>query len=73
MPNIPTEDRYNPSPIGSEFEEHLFEELNEGEIFRMNANNNDPQYRKENETQAFSLNERKLYNADARQVVYTKI
>ena len=73
MSNNQAQDAYNPDRIGSEFEKHLFEELNVGEIFRMNANNNDVQYRKENDNQAFSLSEQKLYNATARQVVYTKI
>ena len=73
MPNNQAQDAYNPDRIGSEFEKHLFEELNVGEIFRMNTDNNSLQYRKENDTQAFSLSEQKLYNATARQVVYTKI
>ena len=73
MSNNPTQDAYNPDGIGSEFEKHLFDELNVGEVFRMKADNNDAQYRKENDTQAFSLTEQKLYNANARQVVYTKI
>ena len=75
MPNIPTEDRYNPAPIGSEFESHLFDDINIGEIFRLNANNNpdNQQYRKENETQAFLIVENNLYNMDRRQKVYVKI
>ena len=73
MPNNQAQDAYNPDRIGSEFEKHLFEELNVGEIFRMNTYNNSLQYRKENDNQAFSLSEQKLYNATARQVVYTKI
>ena len=73
MPNNQAQDAYNPDKIGSEFEEHLFEELNVGEIFRMNDNNDDVQYRKENDTQAFLLSEQKLYNTEPRQVVYTKI
>ena len=73
MPNNQAQAAYNPDRIGSEFEKHLFEELNVGEIFRMNTDNNSLQYRKENDNQAFSLSEQKLYNATARQVVYTKI
>jgi hypothetical protein len=73
MSNNPTQDAYNPDGIGSEFEKHLFDELNVGEIFRMNPNNNEMQYRKENDTQALSLGENKLYDANNRQVVYTKI
>ena len=73
MSNNQAQDAYNPDRIGSEFEKHLFEELNDGEIIRMDTDNNSIQYRKENDTQAFSLSEQKLYNATARQVVYTKI
>ena len=73
MSNNQAQDAYNPDGIGSEYEKHLFNELNIGEIFRMNANDSDLQYRKENDTQAFSLSEQKLYNANSRQVVYTKI
>ena len=39
----------------------------------MDTNNNSIQYRKENDTEALSLSEQKLYNAEPRQVVYTKI
>ena len=39
MANNQAQDAYNPEGIGSEFEKHLFEELNVGEIFRMNNNN----------------------------------
>ena len=73
MSNNQAQDAYNPERIGSEFEKHLFEELNVGEIFRMDTNNNSIQYRKENDTEALSLSEQKLYNAEPRQVVYTKI
>ena len=75
MTNNPTQDAYNPSRIGSEFEEQIFDDLNIGEIFRLNANNNpdNQQYRKENETQAFLIVENNLYNMDRRQKVYVKI
>ena len=32
MPNNPSQDTYNPAGTGSEFEEHYFSELNEGEM-----------------------------------------
>ena len=53
MPNNPSQDTYNPAGIGSEFEEHYFSELNEGEIFRIHDNNNTntEQFRKENENE----------------------
>ena len=51
MPNNPIQDRYNPNPIGSEFENHLFDDINIGEIFRLYDNNNEETqlYRKETE------------------------
>ena len=74
MPNNPTQDMYRPNNIGSEFEEHLFNELNVGEIFRFNADNNDQSlYRKENETQAMDVKTRKTHNINNNVKVYTTI
>ena len=75
MPNIPTEDRYNPSPIGSEFEEHLFDDINIGEIFRLYANNNEETqlYRKETETEAMNVKTREVSVQGKRTAVYIKI
>ncbi len=73
MANNPTQDAFNPDRIGSEFEKHIFNELNPGEIFRVSENDNDIQYRKENETQALSLGEGLLHDVDSSQVVFIKI
>ena len=75
MPNIPTEDRYNPAPIGSEFESHLFDDINIGEIFRLYDNNNAETqlYRKETETEAMNVKTRKVFVPDKRTTVYIKI
>ena len=75
MPNIPTEDRYNPSPIGSEFESHLFDDINIGEIFRLYDNNNEETqlYRKETETEAMNVKTRNVFAPDVKTVVYIKI
>ena len=75
MPNIPTEDRYNPAPIGSEFESHLFDDINIGEIFRLYDNNNEETqlYRKETETEAMNVKTRKVFAPDVKTVVYIKI
>ena len=75
MPNIPTEDRYNPAPIGSEFESHLFDDINIGEIFRLYDNNNEETqlYRKETETQAMNVKTRESFVPDKRTTVYIKI
>ena len=75
MPNNPAEDRYNPSPIGSEFENHLFDDINVGEIFRI-YDNNDAEtqlYRKETETEAMNVRTRKVFAPDVKTVVYIKI
>ena len=75
MPNNPAEDRYNPSPIGSEFENHLFDDINVGEIFRI-YDNNDAEtqlYRKETETEAMNVKTRKVFAPDVKTVVYIKI
>jgi len=75
MPNIPTEDRYNPAPIGSEFENHLFDDINIGEIFRLYDNNNEETqlYRKETETEAMNVKTRNVFAPDVKTVVYIKI
>ena len=75
MPNSPTEDRYNPAPIGSEFESHLFDDINIGEIFRLYDNNNEETqlYRKETETQAMNVKTREVFSPDRRITVYIKI
>ena len=75
MPNRPTEDRYNPASIGSEFEDQLFDDINIGEIFRLYDNNNEETqlYRKETETEAMNVKTRKVFVPDKRTTVYIKI
>ena len=75
MPNNPTEDRYNPNPIGSEFESNLFDDINIGEIFRLYDNNNEETqlYRKETETEAMNVKTREGFVPDKRTTVYIKI
>ena len=75
MPNNPTEDRYNPNSIGSEFEEHLFDDINIGEIFRLYDNNNEETqlYRKETETEAMNVKTREVSVQNKRAKVYIKI
>ena len=75
MPNRPTEDRYNPAPIGSEFEDQLFDDINIGEIFRL-YDNNDAEtqlYRKETETEAMNVRTREVFVPEKRTTVYIKI
>ena len=75
MPNNPTQDRYNPNSIGSEFENHLFDDINIGEIFRLYDNNNEETqlYRKETETEAMNVKTRNVFAPDVKTVVYIKI
>ena len=74
MPNNPTQDMYRPDGVGSEFEEHLFNELNIGEIFRLNADNKDESlYRKENENQAMDVKTRIIHNIGSNIKVYVTI
>ena len=75
MPNNPAEDRYNPQGIGSEFENHLFDDINIGEIFRLYANNNEETqlYRKETETEAMNVKTREVSVQGKRTAVYIKI
>ena len=74
MPNNHTQDLYNPDGIGSEFEEHTFNAINIGEIFRLNPDSNDQSiYRKENETQSMDVKTRMLHNIDQNTAVYIVI
>ena len=74
MSNIPTEDRYNPAPIGSEFESHLFDYINIGEIFRLYDNDNEETqlYRKETETEAMNVRTSEVFVQNKRTTVYIK-
>ena len=75
MPNDPAQDRYNPNPIGSEFENNSFDDINIGEIFRLYDNNNEETqlYRKETETEAMNVKTREGFVPDKRTTVYIKI
>ena len=59
----------------SEFEEHLFDDINIGEIFRLYDNNNEETqlYRKETEIEAMNVKTRKVFVPDKRTTVYVKI
>ena len=74
MPNNPTQDTYQPDGIGSEFEQHNFGEVNEGEIFRLNADDKDNSlYRKENETQAMDVKTRQIHDFKGNVKIFIKI
>ena len=74
MPNNQAQDRYNPTGVGSEFEEHTFNAINISEIFRLNPDSNDQSiYRKENETQSMDVKTRMLHNIDQNTAVYIVI
>ena len=75
MPNNQAQDAYNPDGIGSEFEQHLFDDINIGEIFRLYDNNNEETqvYRKETETEAMNVKTREVFVPDKRTTVYIKI
>ena len=49
MANDHARDRYDPPPIGTEFEEDRFSEINPGEIFRLQPLNESTSYRKVND------------------------
>ena len=75
MPNNQAQDAYNPDRIGSEFEEHLFDDINIGEIFRLYDNNNEETqlYRKETEIEAMNVKTREGFVPNKRTTVYVKI
>ena len=74
MANNHTQDLYRPDGVGSEFEEHIFSEINIAEIFRLNADNKDQSlYRKENDTQAMDVKTRIMHNITQNTKVYITI
>ena len=74
MPNNQAQDRYNPTGVGSEFENHYFSEINIGEIFRLNPDSNDQSlYRKENDTQAMDVKTRITHEIGQNTLVYITI
>ena len=72
MANDPAQDRYDPPPIGSEFEEDYFSEINPGELFRLSPNNGQKMYRKSDDNFAFDIKERVDIQFGARDKVYVK-
>ena len=72
MANDPAQDRYNPPPIGSEFDEDKFSEINPGELFRLSPVNADKIYRKSDDNFAFDLKERIEIQFNSNDKVYVK-
>ena len=72
MANDPAQDRYDPPPIGSEFEEDYFSEINPGELFRIFPDNRQKMYRKSDDNFAFALKEQVEIQFGPREKVYVK-
>ena len=72
MANDPTQDRYNPPRVGSEYEEDRFSEINPGELFRLFARNDAKMYRKSSDNFAFDIKEQVEIQFDFNEKVYVK-
>ena len=72
MANDPTQDRYNPTRVGSEYEEDRFSEINPGELFRLFARNDAKMYRKSSDNFAFDIKEQVEIQFDFNEKVYVK-
>ena len=75
MPNNPVDDRYNPPGIGSnDFDEIMFEEIEEEDLFWLNTSNgnDNPPFRKMNAKQAHNTKTGIVDEFKHRQVVYQR-
>ena len=72
MANDPAVDRYNPPPMGSEYEEEQFSEINPGEIFRLQPNDFSKTYRKSNDNFGFDIKEQVEVQFNIQEKVYVK-
>jgi len=70
--NDPAQDRYDPPPLGSDWEEDFFSEINTGVIFRLFPNSRDKQYRKSSDNFATDLKEQVEVQFPSQEKVYVK-
>jgi len=72
MANDHAKDRYDPPAIGSDFEKEFFADVNNGEIFRLDANSRAKVYRKVKDGVAFDIKNKKEVTVEERQIIYVK-
>ena len=75
MANNPVDDRYNPPGIGSnDFDEVMFEEVEDEDLFWLNTSNgdNNPPYRKINDGQGYNTRTGIVGNFERRQIIFQR-
>ena len=75
MANNPAGDMYDPPGIGqNDFDQHRFDDIEDDDLFWLNQQNgdNNPSYRKMNETQGYNTKTRIVENFDRMRVVYQR-
>jgi hypothetical protein len=74
--NNSVEDSYNPPPVSTEFEEHIFEDLEIDDLLWLNNNSTDGMknvvHRKIDETAAMNIKTGEMMRMANRQKVYQK-
>ena len=75
MANNPVDDRYNPPGSGqNDFDEVMFEEVEDEDLFWLNTSNgdNNPPYRKINENQGHNTRDGIVRDFERRQIVFQR-
>ena len=74
--NNSVEDSYNPPPVATEFEEHMFEDIEDDDLIWLNNNSLDGMvntvHRKLNDSQAVNVRTNELVQVSSRQKIYQK-
>tara|TARA_Y100000004_G_scaffold35357_1_gene37862 strand:+ start:275 stop:502 length:228 start_codon:yes stop_codon:yes gene_type:complete len=74
MANNPSEDMYNPPGIGqNDFDEFRFDDIEQDDLFWLKSTNDDnPSYRKMNDTQGYNVQTGIVQDFDRMSVVYQR-
>ena len=72
MANDHARDRYAPPKMGSDFDKDFFDDINIGEVFRLEPNSKAKSYRKVRDGAAFDIKESKEVSVEPKQEIYVK-
>ena len=72
MANDHARDRYAPPKMGSDFDKDFFDDINIGEVFRLEPNSKAKSYRKVKDGVAFDISEEKEVQLQPRDEIYVK-
>ena len=72
MANDHAKDRYDPPSVGSDFDEQLYGDVVQGEVFRLKPNNTEKSFRKVDETRCHDIVDNVTTVFDLKTKVYVK-